>query len=190
MKLCAITTVICLLALPLGATTVWDEGVDGDLSNDPAIPTTLVFSVGSNVVSGNVIESNNPMGDRDFIHFTIPSGYMLVGLNLDIWGSDNRGFCAFNSGLTSYIPSVATDANFLAGILPGPTLVGNDLMPVFVSGAVTINSLPAPSLGPGDYCFVVQQTTGIFQSYSFDFIVTGTVPTEESSWGKIKSLYQ
>ncbi|HEU4929273.1 MAG TPA: hypothetical protein VFU38_05535, partial [Candidatus Krumholzibacteria bacterium] len=66
----------------------------------------------------------------------------------------------------------------------------SNLMPFFVSSSVTGNSLPTPDLGPGDYTFLIQQTSPILQSYALDFILEGTVPTSETTWGGIKALYR
>jgi hypothetical protein len=55
---------------------------------------------------------------------------------------------------------------------------------------VTTNALPQPFLGPGNYCFLIQQTSPITSSYQLEFILTVGDPTRTSSWGVIKSLYR
>jgi hypothetical protein len=55
---------------------------------------------------------------------------------------------------------------------------------------VTTNSLPFPNLGPGTYSFVIQQTSPVTQNYTLDFFLTGPVPTEAGTWGRIKALYR
>jgi hypothetical protein len=166
-----------------------DESVNGDLSTDPAAPTVLPLSIGSNVVTGT---TGNPAGiiDRDYITFTLPPGHLLVGLNLLGLAPNNLAFTSFNAGTTSFVPSGATAALFLAGIHIEASMIGTDLMPLFVSSSVTGNSLPAPNLPAGDYCFLIQQTSPITQSYSLDFIVAGPVPTQNQTWGAIKALYR
>ena len=69
-------------------------------------------------------------------------------------------------------------------------MLGTNLMPVFVSTSVTGNSLPSPMLGPGDYTFLIQQTSPITQVYTLDFILEGTVSTSSTTWGGIKALYR
>jgi hypothetical protein len=191
MKL-ATLALLLVLAAPAGAAVIHDESVDGDLSTDPNAPTALVFAVGGNTIIGTVANSNQlpPAGDRDFITFTIPAGQALTGLNLLAYSPDNLGFAAFNAGATGFIPSAATNGNFLAGIHPGGAHVGTDLMPLFVDESVTLNALPAPRLEPGTYTFIFQQTTNIVQSYSLEFVVDAETGAEAPTWGAIKSLYR
>jgi hypothetical protein len=175
------------VAVPASAATVHDEAVNGDLSTSEAAPTPLAFSVGGNTVIGT---TGNVAGvDRDFITFTLAPGHVLVGLNLLAFAPDNVAFAAFNTGTTSFVPGPLTAASFLAGIHPDASMIGTNLMTEFVCCSVTGNSLPLPELGPGDYCFVIQQTSPITTSYSLDFVVSGPVPTTPSTWGGIKALY-
>jgi hypothetical protein len=85
---------------------------------------------------------------------------------------------------------VANSPLFLAGIHVAGAHVGMDIMPEFVCCSVTTNSLPAPELGPGDYCFLMQQTSPILQSYAFEFVITGPVGVDNTTWGAIKALYR
>ena len=45
-------------------------------------------------------------------------------------------------------------------------------------------------LGPGDYCFVIQQTSAVTTSYALEFILDGGLPARPSTWGVIKRLYR
>jgi len=188
MKLCATVLLLVALAVPAGAAVVHNETVNGDLSSNAAAPTALVFAVGGNIVTGTVSNPGTP--DRDYLTFTIPLGQILISLNLITFTPNNLGFAAFNLGATSFVPSVATAANFLAGIHPSGLDVGNDLMPLFVSSSVTGNSLSSANLPPGTYSFLIQQTNNIVQSYSLEFVIDSVVPTSQSTWGKVKSLYR
>ena len=189
MKTCAtIVLIAALFTSPAGAAVIWDEGMNGDLGTDPLIPTPLALSLGGNTVIGTV--SNVAGTDRDYITFTIPPFHVLSSLNLLVFTPNNLGFAAFNSGSTGFVPSAATNALFLSGIHPSAADVGMDLMPFFVNRAVTTNALPSPELGPGTYCFIIQQTSAITQSYSLEFVMQGSVPTETKTWSSIKALYQ
>lgn len=188
MKTCAIVLLVVALALPAFAAN-HDETVNGDLSTNPAAPTVLPLSVGSNVVLGTTGNTTGTI-DRDYITFSLPPGHMLIGLTLLSFAPNNLAFASFNAGTTSFVPSGATAANFLAGIHPDASMIGTDLMPVFVSSSVTGNSLPAPNLPAGDYCFLIQQTSPITTLYGLDFIVAGPVPAVTSTWGSIKALYR
>jgi hypothetical protein len=188
MKTCAIVLLLVALAIPVAAATVHDESSNGDLSTDPNAPTALALAMGSNVVIGTT--GNPGVIDRDYVTFTLAPGQILVGLVLVSLSPDNLAFASFNAGATSFVPSGATAASFLAGIHPAGANVGSNLMPLFVSSSVTGNSLATPDLGPGTYSFLFQQTSPITQSYSLDFVVTSAVPVQNATWGAIKSLYR
>jgi len=187
MRTLATLVLSVFLSLPASAAVIHDESIDGDLSTDPAHPTALVFAPGGNTIIGSM---GAPADIRDYITFSIPDGQLLTHLNLLAYAPDNLGFTAFNAGATSFIPSAATDAQFLAGIHLSGEQVGSDLMPLYVSDAVTANSLPAPNLGPGTYCFVIQQTSPITTIYSLEFVIDGGVPTARATWGTLKKLYR
>jgi hypothetical protein len=188
MKLTALVVALLVFASPALAGVIHDESVDGDLSSNEAAPTALAFSLGGNTVIGSV--SNVGGFDRDYITFTIAPDEILTGLNLLAIAPDNLAFAALNAGTTSYIPSGATIGDFLSGIHIAGAQIGADLLPLFVSSSVTTNALPAPLLGPGDYCFMIQQTSPITQTYSIEFIVQSPVPVETSTWGGVKALYR
>lgn len=189
MKTCAIGFLLIALALPVNAAVIHDEGVNGDLGTDPGAPTALALPVGSSTVIGTTGNTTGAI-DRDYITFTLAPGQSLIGLNLLALAPNNIAFCSFNAGATSFVPSATTAASFLAGIHITALDVGTNLMPLFVSDSVTGNFLPAPNLGPGTYCFLIQQTSPILQSYSLDFFVSGPVSADETSWGAVKALYK
>ena len=189
MKTCAIGFLLIALALPVNAATIHDEAVDGDLATDPNAPTAIAFAVGASTVIGT---TGNAAGvvDRDYITFTIAPGQALIGLNLLGIAPNNIAFASFNAGATSWVPSGTTAANFLSGIHIDLADVGTDLLPRFVSDSLTGNSLPAPNLGSGTYCFLIQQTSPLLQSYSLEFVFSGPVPTSDTTWGTVKALYR
>jgi hypothetical protein len=185
MKTFAIVALLAALAAPASAAVVWNESINGDLSSNNLAPTPLVFALGGNTVTGTTTS-----GDRDYLRFTIPANQVLSGLLLHVYSPDNLSFAAFNAGTTSYIPSGTTNAFFLAGIHVALADLGTDILPRFEDRSVTTYALAAPQLDPGDYCFVIQQTNPIIQSYSLEFVVEGIVSTEASTWGAIKALYK
>lgn len=187
MKTLAIALFLTALAVPALAGVIWDEGTDGDLSNDAAAPTSIVFATGSSTIKGTV--AGTPL-DRDYITFTIDPGKTLTHLWLHTWDPDDLGFTSFNSGATSFIPSGSTNANFLCGLHLDGQDVGTDLMVSFQTRSVTTNALPQPSLGPGTYCWLVQQLGPFIETYEVEFVVELGVPTEVTTWGKVKALYQ
>lgn len=190
MKLLATLVFLAAAALPAAAGVVHDEAVNGDLSTNPAAPTALAFTPGGNTVTGSVRNGGTPADPRDYITFTIPAGHMLNALNLLSYASTNVSFAAFNAGATSHVPDVTTDPLFLSGIHVTSSDTGTDLMPLFVTSNVTSNALPGPFLGPGTYCFVIQQANNILTGYSLEFVLIAAVPARSSTWGTIKQLYR
>lgn len=190
MKPLATLGLLVVLAFPARAAVLHDEAVNGDISTDPASPTALAFTPGGNTIAGSVRSGGATPDPRDYITFTVPDGVRLSALNLVSYSTINLTFAAFNSGTTSFVPGVETDTEFLAGIHISAGEVGTDLMPLFVNANVTSNALPAPELGPGDYCFVIQQANTTLAAYRLEFVLDGGVPTVESTWGVIKRLYR
>jgi hypothetical protein len=187
MKIIAIVLLLAAMAVPANAAVIWNESINGDLSSSEAAPTSISFGVGTNSILGGV--SGSPL-DRDYITFTIAPGQTLSHVNLISFGPDNPAFTAFNSGSTSFIPSGATNGSFLSGIHITSADVGFDLMPFYDTRNVTTNSLASPSLGPGTYCWMIQQTSPVTQNYSIDFVVDGALQTDAQTWGMIKALYR
>lgn len=165
---------VALAASPASAATIWDEGVDGDLSDDAASPTGLAFAPGSNRVIGTMAL---PADQRDFITFTIGAGQTLAGLLLIQYvdvasgGPGNRGFHAINAGATSFVPSGGTAGSFLGGAHLDPVPSGTDLLPTLAAAAIAGTGFSVP-LGPGTYSYVIQQTGPPLTAYTLDFLVT------------------
>jgi len=187
MKTFAMVLLLAAMAVPASAAVIWNEGLNGDLSSNEAAPTSISFGIGSNQILGSV--NGNPV-DRDYITFTIGPGQTLAHVNLIAFSPDNIAFTAFNSGSTSFIPSGSTNGSFLSGIHITAADVGSDLMPFYDTRNVTTNSLSSPSLGPGTYCWMIQQTSAVLQSYTVDFVVNGALQVDEKTWGMIKALYR
>ena len=147
-----------------------DEAVDGDLSSDAAAPTPLVFNLGTNVVAGRVTNAAGAVDVRDYITFTIPAGRQLTALRLVSWVSGNTGFHAINVGATSFVPSGATDNNFLGGDHVNPAIVAFDLVELLDGDTAGVGAT-AP-LGPGTYSYVIQETGPQLSDYRIEFIVS------------------
>lgn len=190
MKTLVILGLLLALTSPADAVVIHNEAIHGDLSTNPAAPTPLAFGLGGNTIIGTVNNSGAPTGDRDYITFTIGAGQTLTALNLLAFSPTNLAFAAFNAGATSFVPNVANEANFLSGIHISGLDVGSNLLIAFATNSVTSNSLPAPLLGPGQYSFVIQQTSVLTTSYSLEFFVEAPVPARGATWGAIKALYQ
>jgi hypothetical protein len=187
-RIAIVISIALVSAAPVHATIVWNESVNGDLSNDAAAPTPMVFSVGANTIQGTVINIDDRA--RDYVSFTVQPGHVLTAINLLEYSADDIGFVAINDGLTSYIPDYSTEAYFKGGAHIVEPDVGSNLLDLFVTRSVTSNSLTSPELGPGDYSFLLQQTDPVVTSYALEFVVSAPLKTENATWGSIKALYR
>lgn len=176
-------SVVLFGAATAHAATAWDEGLDGDLSGDPLAPTTVSFASGVNTVSGSMTS----FGDtRDYLSFTIPDGFLLVGIllqqytDIDAGGPGNRGFYALSAGSTSAVPAGNNSEEFLGGAHLDPFPAGTDLLQRLVTDSLTGTGVTAP-LGAGTYTFLVQQTGPQLTGYEMDFVVA-PVPVPAALW--------
>ncbi len=176
-----ITALALALALAVGTTlsaqVVYDEAVDGDLSNSAGAPTAVSVGPGSNIVSGTMI---NGTDTRDFLTFTIPAGGSLEELTLLVYEDlpshtfGAVGYHAINAGSTSLNPSFGTANSFLGGNHLFNLLGPGDILPDLAAATTNGTGFTIP-LGPGSYSYVIQQTGFNLTGYSLDFVV-------EDSW--------
>ena len=171
------------LATSANAQVVFDDA-NGNASSDGAAPTSVTFSLGSNVINGTV---TSPSNVRNFYTFTIGEGQELSAINLDAISvvdaagavSSDPGFYALIDGTTGTNP-VDGFAN-LGGALYDPSSLGVDLLAGISDGGISSGS-GFSSIGAGDYTFVIQQTGDEVSSFSLDFQVsTAAVPEPTST---------
>ena len=174
----AAATLLAILALvsspiPSAAATIWDEGLNGDLSNLQGTPTALALTQGNHSIIGTV---NGATDTRDFVALTVPVGQTLNSIMLSSYVStDGVAFTGVQAG-ASFIGSPFTAASYAgyAHFGTGATngaVVGADLLPIMANPllAVGATGLTVP-LGAGTYTFVIQQL-GAATSYRFDYEV-------------------
>ena len=164
------------------AQVVFDD-VNGNASSDGSAPTSVAFSLGSNIINGTVTSPGNV---RNFYTFTIGAGQELSAINLDAISvvdaagavSSDPGFYALIDGTTGTNP-VDGFAN-LGGELYDPSSLGVDLLAGISEGGISGGS-GFSSIGAGDYTFVIQQTGDEVSSFSLDFQVTTAAVPEPTS---------
>ncbi len=165
---------LALLAVPAQAATVWSEGVNGDLSTNEGAPTSVAFSIGSNVVTGSVISTTDV---RDYFTFTIGAGQALSSIILLAYddpstgtaNDGNTGFNAINIGSTSLMPGAGNIGSFLGANHLTPS-IGTDILPGLGNAGFGAAGFTG-SLGPGTYTYVIQQTSPVTSAYSLQFNV-------------------
>jgi hypothetical protein len=178
-----------LFSGPTTAATVWDESVNGDLSNNPLSPTALTFAPGANDVIGQAGDAPLPGGlapfGQDFFTFTVPSGYELKSLTavtVDLLTpGDSVAFIGLQSGaqITHDVspPSFGGDATGLLGWLhvPASDQGTNILSAMGVAGDGAMGFTGA--LGPGQFSVWVEDD----KPFRYDFSFQIAVP-EPSTW--------
>jgi hypothetical protein len=172
----------CLLCTRTQAADLWNEAVNGDLSNNQAAPNAFVTSLGTNSVTGTVGGSET----QDWINLTIPAGLKLSSVVLFSYQSaDPQGFTGLQAG-TSFVGSPFVAGSYLGYAHFGTAASNGSDLP---SNVVGVNILPAmgnngpggtgagaigftPPLPSGSYTFLIQQTGANTASYRFDYGVT------------------
>ena len=173
-------TLVAGVASVANAQIVFDSVSGSDVASDNgSAPTSLPFSVGSNIVNG-AVSSSIPNNLRNFFTFTIGEGQELSAIVVDALTStnNNSGFYALVDGTTSANP--ATGFPNLGGELHNPGLVGDDLLALIAGGGIS-GGTGFDSIGAGDYTFVIQQTGSQVSTFSLDFQVSDAAVPEPTS---------
>lgn len=179
---------LAVLLLPFGMAQAltWDEGLNGDLSDDGAAPTLLgTLSAGSNLISGTMgsLGGTGPL-DADVWNFTIAPGYYLTGINLLGYSAQsgslsNESFMAIaNGGTIDFNDPLGHLSNTLWGY--GQDGFGNtyvDLLALLDAGPQFAGIGFDGPLPSGNYTFWIQEGSDQI-NYSIDFVTT-PVPVPE-----------
>lgn len=144
---------------------IWDENIQGDLTDDRFNPNPLSLSVGSNVLIGNT-----GFSDRDYFRFSLAPGQSLTSVYLRGYVSeDDISFLAVQEGtFITEDPLNANVGNLLGWTFFGAPEIGVDLLPLMGSNWGSIGFTP-PLTGP-EYSWWLQQT-GDPTSYVLEFNV-------------------
>jgi len=159
--------VALLFSGALQASTVWDETLAGDLSNDGLGPTALSFALGSNVIAG-MTGNPGPGVDRDYFSFVVPEGATLTALRIlnSTTFSGGASFLGLQAGPQLTVsPSGSGSANLLGFVHYNNDQIGTDVLAGLYFGS--------PSLPSGIYSAWVQETGGPV-GYAFDFELSPT----------------
>jgi hypothetical protein len=157
---------------------VWDEGNDGDLSDDGTNPSgPFELSLNGNTFIAN--QTGNPR-DVDFFAFTIPAEMELTELIVDDYnGVDDVAFIGIDSGATTDVDFMnPSSGDLLGGTSYGTASIGNDILAAMgnLGGADGF----IPPLGSGTYTIWLNQTGGLSES-TLNFIVDETLSLEDNS---------
>lgn len=160
-----------------GAVFVYDEAMDGDVSNDYLNPLNLTLGVGTSTLKGSIAD-----GDRDLFTLIVASGMTLDSIKLLSYTTDSE-----NPSNVSYLLSqpgaflsAPPDNDFsdpIGYVGFGKWAEGREILRFLTVGPPYdyVNKL-----GPGSYAFWINET-GPKSDYSFSFTVSANVIPELSS---------
>lgn len=156
------------------AATVWDESVDGDLSNLGTSPSAVTLVPGANIVQGQTGRLSGVV-DRDYFSFTLPTGWQLDTLTLlpgtTFASESDAGFIAVQAGPQVTVnPTGGSPAGLLGWLHYSQNDIDTDilgLMGIGFGASGFASPLPA-----GTYSFWVQNTSTGVSAYHLDFGVS------------------
>ena len=126
---------------------VYDESLDGKLSDDSSEPTVITLASGD-----NRIIADQATGVADYFTVEIPSGYELAELNVESYESEGAAFIGIGEGDSI---TGQTAESLLGGLVYGDANIDTDILPEMgkLEGATGFTS-PLPS---GEYTIWLNQ---------------------------------
>ena len=162
-------SVVFAIASHSVAAVVWDESVNGDVSNDPTAPTQMNLSVGTNSFVASM-----PGDDLDFFTIHVPTGSVLSGLYNPVYDSlDQVSFMAIGPGTSMPAAVLSYDPTGLLGYThfgPGVYDPSENLLVDMSLPAFPLNGFSRP-LPAGAYTMWLQQESSVDENYQLDFVV-------------------
>jgi len=176
--LCALISVL-LASASFAAAVNYNEAVDGDL--DQSNPPTFVLDVGVNVWTGT-IGPTPTSNTQDSFFANLPAGSTIVGIHWE-YAPNNHDISYFDmSGPIAAAPPFGTVVSHTV------SSAGDNITN---TGFSNVNPL-LPIVADGQ--FKCEVTTGFMiatKAWTITITVeTGSLPTEPSTWGKVKALYR
>lgn len=169
------------------STVIWDEAIDGDLSDDGTNPTgafTLTPDADNIVIANQV---GNPR-DVDFFTFTVPTDFQLDQLIVvDYVSGDDVAFIAIDEGATTDVDfNNPAAADLLGGTTYGTASIGNDILPAMGNlGGATGFTPPLPA---GDYTIWLNQT-GAISEVMLNFVLGEALSLDDNSLGNEIAIF-
>lgn len=175
----SIALVAAAACFPAQAQTVWDEGVNGDLSNNGLEPTPLsIINSADMRVIGTMGNAGNGV-DRDYFTFTVPVGARLdaIWINPSSFVPGSFSFMAVQAG--PQVTATPTGGGFEA--LLGFTNfdnadVGTNILPRLIQSSPGLGGV----LQSGTYSIWLQDDGGTVP-YDITFSI-GAVPEVSTAW--------
>lgn len=163
-------SIVLAVASQSVAAVVWDEAVNGDMSNVPGTPTAIPVAPGTNSIVARMDGD-----DLDFFTITVPAGSVFSSIFNPAYDSiDQVSFMAIGNGTSLPSGVLSDDPTGLLGYThfgPGALDDGADLLAAM---GVLQFGVPGftPPLPAGSYSFWVQQANSVDESYQLDLVIT------------------
>jgi hypothetical protein len=173
-------------ALPstTAAATVYNEAVNGDLSNSGLSPTPVTVTGGSNQIFGATGSGPNGV-DLDYFTISVPTGWELSAITVlpgTISGGNVSFFGVEAGDQVTLSPSTFSAAGLLGWWHYGPGDIGSDILPdmgIPADGSIGFSG----SLGSGDYSSWIQELSPGSFNYGFDLTLTAAPVPEPGTYG-------
>jgi hypothetical protein len=145
----------------------FDETVDGDLSGNPAVPTSLgTLSLGANALSATF-----GGGDFDLLTFAIAPGQQLNSITLNSYSGRALSFSGLQGGTvwTAGLGGAVDPTNLLGWTHISGGVVGTDILDDYGLGSGALGF--TPPLPAGNYTLEIQDTGGaVSASLTFNVV--------------------
>jgi hypothetical protein len=168
---------------PLFGAIVYNESVNGDLSNIGSTPTAIAVGIGSNQIVGSTGRGSDNVLDRDYFTFVVPMGALLTSV-FEVAGTVSAGNFAFIGLQAGSVVSVDPTGGTAAGLLGWTHYLTvnatTDVLPLMNTTANGASGFVTP-LGPGAYSVWIQELSGGSYPYAFDITLTA-VPEPGTCW--------
>jgi hypothetical protein len=161
--------VLALAPQGAGAISIWDEGVNGDLSGNRLVPTDL----GDLAAGSSTVTATSVAGDREYFTLVVPAGHQLDAIVLGSYttSANSLSFVGLQSGATfTELPTGTNVANLLGWTHFGAAQVGTSILDDIGLGFGAQGF--APPLPAGAYTFWTQETGASPATYGLDFQVS------------------
>lgn len=157
---------LLILSCSSGAAVVYDEAVDGDLSDSAAAPTTINLGLGSNEIIGSIgLIPGAPTDQHDAFSLGL-SGLNLIAINVLGIEIDTGSTVRFSNCAPG-----ATTCSFSADENAGTSLTVSDLNGDLLAELVAV----PPSLGYITEFFQLTESEGPSR-YRLEFVTDAAVP--------------
>jgi hypothetical protein len=115
---------------------IWDESVNGNLSNNRMAPTSLTFKPGINTVAGSLTGGFGDGKYYDYFKVAVPAGFALTGFTVNSVTSLNSGAMLMGIAGGNTFPSDQNGNNvsaILGFAVVGPSSAGAEIFPTLAT---------------------------------------------------------